>query len=52
MESKYSPIRQLPSGGEVKKLKDVFFINELSLPANTSVDYQFHYITLVRDKKS
>ena len=52
MESKHSPIRQLPSGWEVKKLKDVFFINELSLPANTSVDYQFHYITLVRDKKS
>lgn len=46
MESKHSPIRQLPSGWEVKKLKDVFSINELSLPANTSVDYQFNYIPI------
>ena len=46
MESKHSPIQQLPSGWEVKKLKDVFFINELSLPANTSADYQFHYIPI------
>ena len=46
MESKHSPIRQLPSGWEVRKLKDVFFINEQSLPANTSVDYQFNYIPI------
>lgn len=36
----------LPAGWEVKKLKDVFYINELSLPANTPSDFQFRYIPI------
>lgn len=37
---------QTPKGWEVKKLKDVFYINDLSLPSNTSIDYQFRYIPI------
>lgn len=37
---------QIPKGWEVKKLKDVFYINDLSLPSNTSIDYQFRYIPI------
>ena len=37
---------QVPKGWEVKKLKDVFYINELSLPSNTPIDYQFRYIPI------
>ena len=37
---------QIPKGWEVKKLKDVFYINELSLPSNTPIDYQFRYIPI------
>lgn len=36
----------LPAGWEVKKLKDVFYINELALPANTPSDFQFRYIPI------
>ena len=36
----------LPAGWEVKKLKDVFYINELALPANTPSDFQFKYIPI------
>lgn len=36
----------LPTGWEVKKLKDVFYINELALPANTPSDFQFRYIPI------
>lgn len=36
----------LPAGWEVKKLKDVFYINELTLPANTPSDFQFRYIPI------
>ncbi|MBQ8968279.1 MAG: restriction endonuclease subunit S [Bacteroidaceae bacterium] len=37
---------ELPSGWVVKKLKDIFDINELSLPSNTPPDYQFKYIPI------
>ena len=37
---------QIPKGWEVKKLKDVFYINDLSLPSNTPIDYQFRYIPI------
>lgn len=37
---------QIPKGWEAKKLKDVFYINDLSLPSNTSIDYQFRYIPI------
>lgn len=36
----------LPAGWEVKKLKDVFYINKLALPANTPSDFQFRYIPI------
>ena len=36
----------LPAGWEVKKLKDVFYINELDLLANTPSDFQFRYIPI------
>lgn len=36
----------LPIGWEVKKLKDVFYINKLALPANTPSDFQFRYIPI------
>ena len=36
----------LPAGWEVKKLKDLFYINELALPANTPSDFQFRYIPI------
>ena len=36
----------IPAGWEVKKLKDVFYINELALPANTPSDFQFRYIPI------
>lgn len=36
----------LPAGWEVKKLKDVFYINELALPANTPSNFQFRYIPI------
>ena len=36
----------LPAGWEVKKLKDVFYINELALLANTPSDFQFRYIPI------
>lgn len=41
--NKYS---NLPTGWEMKKLEDVFYINELSLPANTPTDFQFRYIPI------
>ena len=37
---------QISKGWEVKKLKDVFYINDLSLPSNTPIDYQFRYIPI------
>ncbi len=43
VNNKYS---NLPAGWEVKKLKDVFYINQLSLPANTPSDFQFRYIPI------
>lgn len=43
---KQTKIEAVPLGWEVKKLKDVFYINELSLPSNTPADYQFRYITI------
>ena len=47
MEGKVNKkISNLPAGWEVKKLKDVFYINELSLPANTPSDFQFRYIPI------
>ena len=36
----------LPQGWELKRLKDVFNINELSLPSNTSKEYLFRYIPI------
>lgn len=36
----------LPAGWEVKKLKDLFYINELSLPTNTPSNFQFKYIPI------
>ena len=41
--NKYS---NLPTGWEMKKLEDVFYINELSLPANTPTDFRFRYIPI------
>ena len=47
MESRaYDKYSNLPAGWEVKKLKDVFYINELALPANTPSDFQFRYIPI------
>lgn len=47
MEGKVNKkISNLPAGWEVKKLKDVFYINELALPANTPSDFQFRYIPI------
>lgn len=43
---KQTKIEVVPLGWKVKKLKDVFYINELSLPSNTPADYQFRYITI------
>lgn len=43
---KQSKIGTVPSGWIMKKLKDVFYINEFSLPSNTPADYQFKYITI------
>ena len=39
---------QVPKGWEVKKLKDIFNINELSLPSSTPMDYEFRYIPIER----
>ena len=39
---------QVPKGWKVKKLKDVFYINELSLPTDTPIKYQFRYIPIER----
>lgn len=36
----------IPQGWELKRLKDVFNINELSLPSNTSKEYLFRYIPI------
>ena len=43
---KQTKIGTVPLGWKEKKLKDVFYINELSLPSNTPADYQFRYITI------
>ena len=43
---KQTKIGTVPSGWIKKKLKDVFYINEFSLPSNTPADYQFKYITI------
>ena len=43
---KHNKIGTVPSGWKMKKLKDVFYINESSLPSNTPADYQFRYITI------
>ena len=43
---KQTKIGTVPSGWIMKKLKDVFYINEFSLPSNTPADYQFKYITI------
>ena len=46
MMEKQTKIGTVPSGWIMKKLKDVFYINEFSLPSNTPADYQFKYITI------
>lgn len=46
MMEKQTKIGTVPSGWIKKKLKDVFYINEFSLPSNTPADYQFKYITI------
>lgn len=37
---------KVPVGWEVKKLKDVFFVNKNSLSSKTKSDYTFKYITI------
>ena len=46
MMKKHTKIWSIPFGWEEKKLKDVFYINKLSLPSTTSADYQIKYITI------
>lgn len=37
---------KVPLGWEVKKLKDVFFVNQNSLPSQTDGNFTFRYITI------
>src|SRR5690554_5425786 len=37
---------KVPMGWEVKKLKDVFFVNQNSLPSQTDGNFTFRYITI------
>jgi len=37
---------KVPKGWEVKKLKDVFFVNQNSLPSQTDGNFTFRYITI------
>lgn len=37
---------KVPEGWEVKKLKEVFFVNQNSLPSQTDGNYTFRYITI------
>ena len=46
MMEKQTKIGTVPEGWEVKKLKEVFHINELSLPSNTDANYTFKYIPI------
>jgi type I restriction enzyme S subunit len=46
MMEKQIKIGTVPKGWEVKKLKEVFHINELSLPSNTDANYTFKYIPI------
>ena len=46
MMEKQTKIGTVPKGWEVKKLKEVFHINELSLPSNTDANYKFKYIPI------
>ena len=43
---KQTKIGTIPEGWKVKKLKEVFHINELSLPSNTDANYKFKYIPI------
>lgn len=43
---KQTKIGTVPEGWKVKKLKEVFHINELSLPSNTDANYKFKYIPI------
>lgn len=46
MMEKQTKIGTVPEGWKVKKLKEVFHINELSLPSNTDANYKFKYIPI------
>ena len=46
MKEKQTKIGIIPEGWKVKKLKEVFHINELSLPSNTDANYKFKYIPI------
>lgn len=46
MMEKQTKIGTIPEGWKVKKLKEVFHINELSLPSNTDANYKFKYIPI------
>lgn len=37
---------KVPVGWEVKKIKDLFYMNENTLPNKTDADYRFKYITI------
>jgi len=37
---------KVPVGWEVKKLKDVFYVNQKTLPSQTDANYKFRYVTI------